>query len=293
VIRTIGLAKRYGQAAALDGVDLEVPAGVVYGLIGPNGAGKTTLLSVLAGLRRPDSGQISIAADRSRIAVLPDSPRFDPWLTAWEVLALAARLAGPSARDDLDAVLAEAGLAEAAGRRVGGFSRGMLQRLGLAATVVGQPEVLLLDEPAAALDPEGRREVLDLVQRLRGSATVVFSSHILGDVEEVSDWVGILDRGRLRFQGPVADLLRDRDRSGLWFRIRARVGIEVVEAELRLRPWVADLVRSGSHDLRVRVTSMEEAEKGLMVAIAASGAGVTMVQPEAVTLEDVFLETTR
>jgi ABC-2 type transport system ATP-binding protein len=277
--------------AALDGVDLEVPSGVVYGLIGPNGAGKTTLLSVLAGLRRPNSGRMEIGVDRSRIAVLPDSPRFDPWLTALEVLELAAKLAGPSARDDLGAVLAEAGLTEAAGRRVGGFSRGMLQRLGLAATVVGRPEVLLLDEPAAALDPEGRREVLDLVQRLRGSATVVFSSHILGDVEEVSDWVGILDRGRLRFQGPVADLLRDR--SGQWFRVRARDGIDAVEATLRPLPWVADLVRGSGCDLRVRVTSMEEAEKGLIAALAASGARVTLVQPEAVTLEDVFLEAIR
>jgi ABC-2 type transport system ATP-binding protein len=289
VIRTRGLVKRYGSTAALDGVDLEVPTGVVYGLIGANGAGKTTLLSLLAGLRRPTAGDIAI--ESGSIAMLPDTPRFDPWLTAAEVLALAVRLAGSGGRDDLEGVLAEAGLADAGGRRVGGFSRGMLQRLGLAATVVGRPEVLLLDEPAAALDPGGRREVLDLVRRLQGTATVVFSSHILGDVQKVSDWVGILDQGRLRFQGPVDDLLVGRARPA--YRLRVRSGLGAVTAALRGVPWVTDVETVDDQTLRVRVTSLDQAERGLLAVLGQSDARVVAVEPEEVNLEDVFLEATR
>jgi ABC-2 type transport system ATP-binding protein len=289
MIRTRGLVKRYGPIAALDGVDLEVPPGIVYGLIGPNGAGKTTLLSLLAGLRRPTAGDIVV--DGGRFAVLPDTPRFDPWLTAAEVVSLAARLAGPGARNDLDVVLAEAGLAEAARRRVGGFSRGMLQRLGLAATVVGRPEILLLDEPAAALDPGGRREVLDLIRRLRGRATVIFSSHILADVQEVSDWVGILDQGRLRFQGPVDELLAAWSRPT--FRVRVRSGRDDVAAGLRRASWVDDVETLDDQTLRVRVNSPEGAERGLMGVLDQSGARVTAVEPEALDLEDIFLEATQ
>ncbi len=289
MIYTAGLVKRYGAVAALDGVDLKVPSGIVYGLIGTNGAGKTTLLSLLAGLRWPTAGEIVI--EGGPFAMLPDSPRFDPWLTAREVVSLAARLAGPGEWDDPDVVLAEAGLAEAAHRRVGGFSRGMLQRLGLAATIVGRPEILLLDEPAAALDPGGRREVLDLVRRLRGRATVVFSSHILADVQEVSDWVGILDRGRLRFQGPVDELLATRSRPA--FRVRVRSGGEGAAAALRAAPWVEGVEALDGQTLRVRVNSLEEAERGLMGVLDGSSTRVAAVEPEALDLEDIFLEATR
>jgi ABC-type multidrug transport system ATPase subunit len=153
---------------------------------------------------------IHIGVTRRRTALLPDTSQFEPWLTGREVVALARRLVAPDEPEEsLDGVLRDAGLAEAASRRVCGYSRGMLQRLGLAATVVGRPELLLLDEPASALDPAGRREVLDLISRLRGHATVVLSSHILADVQEVCDAVGILRAGRLLYQGPLETLLGD------------------------------------------------------------------------------------
>jgi len=183
------ISKRYGTTLALDAVDLSVRRGSVYGLVGPNGAGKTTLLGVLAGLRIPTEGTYTVSA--SRVAVLPDTPKFDPWMTAREVVDLSHSLALPEGDPGaIDAVLERTGLHHVAQRRVGGFSRGMLQRLGLAAAVVGDPELLLLDEPAAALDPAGRREVLDMVNDLRGDSTVVFSSHILDDVEAVCDAIG-------------------------------------------------------------------------------------------------------
>ncbi|MFH1331599.1 MAG: ABC transporter ATP-binding protein [Actinomycetota bacterium] len=289
-IATRGLVKRYGDHVALDRVDLAVSPGMVYGLVGANGAGKTTLLSILAGLRRPTSGSVHVEADRSQVAVLPDAPRFEPWLTGREVVSLAAHLAGRG-RARIDEVLAGAGLADAASRRVGGYSRGMLQRLGIAATVVPEPRVLLLDEPAAALDPGGRRDVLDLVRRLRGEATVVFSSHILADVQEVSDWVGILDRGRLLFQGPVADLLVHH--AAPTYLVTVRLGLAEAEGALRRCPWVHRRDRLDDRTLRVRVASLEEAEAGWAAALAGSGARVVSVRPQALTLEDVFLEVTR
>jgi ABC-2 type transport system ATP-binding protein len=289
MITTSRLSKRYEDTLALDDVDLDVPAGVVYGLVGPNGAGKTTMLSILAGLRRPTGGSVSIDADPSRIAVLPDTPRFEPWLTGREVVDLAARLGG-AAPEAIGRVLEDAGLTEAAERSVAGYSRGMLQRLGLAATVVSSPDVLMLDEPASALDPGGRREVLDLVRRLRGEATVVFSSHILADVQEVSDWIGILDRGRLRFQGPVGELLGDR--AGLVYEITVRTGLDAARAALRSQPWVASVETLGDRVLRVGVTSLEDAEAGLLRALADAGARVISLRPAAPTLEEVFLEVT-
>jgi ABC-2 type transport system ATP-binding protein len=290
MIRTRGLTKRYGDTTALEHLDLEVPAGVVYGLVGPNGAGKTTLLSILAGLRHPSAGEVEIDADHRRVAVLPDSPRFDAWLSGREVVALSLQLTTGRAGDgEVDRVLEEAGLADAADRRVGGYSRGMLQRLGLAATVVGSPEVLLLDEPASALDPVGRREVLDLVRRLRGSATVVFSSHILTDVQEVSDRIGILDRGRLRFQGPVSDLLGGVSA----ILVRTRDGADAVAAATASLPWVEDVERLDDRVLRIRVNDLEAAETGLAAALAGSGAPIISVAPDTPSLEDVFLEVTR
>jgi len=259
--------------------------------VGPNGAGKTTLLSILARLRAPTSGEFSVGADRSRMVVLPDAPRFEPWLTGREVVTLAARLADPGIGPErIDRVLADADLSDAADRRVEGYSRGMLQRLGVAATVVSEPEVMLLDEPASALDPVGRRDVLDLVRRARGRATVVFSSHILGDVQEVSDHLGILDRGRLVYQGPAEDLLLDR--AGPTYVVRFRGGGEAAAAALRSQAWVADVEWAGDRDLRVRVTSPAEAETHLAGVLAGVEASVISINPEAPTLEDVFLELT-
>jgi ABC-2 type transport system ATP-binding protein len=291
MIRTEGLVKQYPSGKALDDVDLVVPAGAVLGLVGPNGAGKTTLLSILAGLRRPTAGTATIDAERSRVAVLPDAPRFDPWLTGREVIDLARRLTAPGApKSETDRVLAEAALTDAADRRVAGYSRGMLQRLGLAATVVGHPEVLLLDEPASALDPIGRRDVLDLVRRMRGSATVVFSSHILADVQDVSDHLAILDRGRLQFQGPAADLLGAGTSAIL---VRTRDGAAAVERALSAAPWAAGVERLDDRVVRVRVDDLDAAERRLPGVLAETGVRVVSIAPDTPTLEDVFLEVTR
>jgi ABC-2 type transport system ATP-binding protein len=288
-VTTVGLTKRYGAHEALSGVDLSVAAGSVYGLVGPNGAGKTTLLALLAGLRRPTSGEIRVEVPRRRIAVLPDTPQFDPWLTGREVVALAAHLVGAGG-ERVDTTLHDAGLAEAAGRRVGGYSRGMLQRLGLAATIVGEPALLLLDEPASALDPAGRREVLDLIGHLRGRATVVLSSHILTDVQEVCDTVGVMRAGRLLYQGSLDDLLVGHAVPA--YRVALRSGGAEAAAALDACDWVTSVTGPGRGPLRVGVRSLADAEANLAGVLDRAGARVVSMAPEAPDLEDVFLELT-
>jgi ABC-2 type transport system ATP-binding protein len=223
--------------------------------------------------------------------LLPDTPQFDPWLTGREVVALAGGLVTPGLRlRRVDEVLDDAGLASAAGRRVGGYSRGMLQRLGIAATVVGEPELLLLDEPASALDPAGRREVLDLIGHLRGRATVVLSSHILADVQEVCDTVGILRAGRLLFQGPLESLLVGRAVPAYMVRLRAPV--EPIAECLRGHEWITGVEPIGQERFRIAVRSMVEAELWLAKALAECGARVVSLAPQAADLEAVFLELT-
>ena len=288
-LRTRGLTRDYGGTGLFD-VSLTVPRGSVYGLVGPNGAGKTTLLSILTGMRGADRGSIDLAVDRRRVAVCPDVPEFDGWLTAFEVVDLARALVAP--RRDGDAVLdalAVAGLGDAADRRVGGFSRGMIQRLGLAAALVGEPELLFLDEPTSALDPAGRADILSLVAGLRGRATVIFSSHILADVQRVADCVGILRAGRMLYQGPTQALI-DTYLQPRWH-VRIAGDTAALAAELTDRPWVSRLtpVPDG---LQVEATGLEAGERGIPVAIAAVGARMVAFEPVAAGLESAFLALT-
>ncbi len=292
VVETSSLRKVYGATVALDGVDLRVEAGSVYGLVGPNGAGKSTLIGLVAGLRHPTSGGVRVGVDRRRVAVMPDTPRFDPWLTAREVVDLARAMVAPDVPTSADdEALHEAGLSDVAGRRVGGFSRGMLQRLGIAATIVSNPELLVFDEPASALDPLGRFEVLELVGRLARRSTILFSSHILSDVQRVCDTVGVLREGRLLYQGPLQALLTERVQPA--YLVRVRPPVEPVAEALRAAPWAAAVTDAGYDRLRVEVTSVPEAERGIVEVLARGGARVISVEPEAPDLESVFLELTR
>jgi ABC-2 type transport system ATP-binding protein len=291
-LATRGLSKTYGTVQALEDVSVTVPRGAVYGLVGPNGAGKTTLLSVIVGLRRQTAGEVLLGVEPGRIAAVADTPQFDPWLSAREVVALALALSSRGSPEGrVETALQRSGLADAADRRVGGFSRGMLQRLGLAAAIVVEPEVLVLDEPAAALDPAGRRDVLNLVADLAGDTTVLFSSHILGDVQEVCDTLGILRAGRLLFEGATRELLVGQAAPA--YDIRLRPPAEAVQRALAAAPWVAAAEVAARDRLRVSVTSLDEAEVHLVRALADAGAHVQSIVPAQTDLERVFLELTR
>ncbi len=287
MIETRDVVKEYGETRALDGVSLTVATGSVYGLVGPNGAGKTTLLGVLAGLRKATSGSVSIAT--ANVGVLPDTPLFDQWLTAREVVDLAHFMTTRTHDQERVAeMLHLAGIADAADRAVGGFSRGMLQRLGLAASLVARPDLVLLDEPCSALDPLGRREVLDLIARLRGDATVVFSSHILADVQEVCDTVGILRKGALVFEGPLQKLLVGKAQPRYLVRLRPPTGD--IAAHLSTAGWIDEVTHIDRDMLRITAASLELMEERLAPTLAAAGAHVVSLAPEAPSLEDVFLE---
>jgi ABC-2 type transport system ATP-binding protein len=217
-ISTAGLTKHFGGVQAVTDLTLEVPSGSIYGFLGPNGAGKTTVLKILAGLIRPTAGSASVGgvplaageAYRREVGFLAQEPRFYDWMTGRETVKFVASLISDPATANpawIDRVIATVGLADAADRRTGAYSGGMRQRLGIAQALVTRPRVLLLDEPVSALDPIGRREVLDLMAELRGETTVFYSTHILDDVERVSDRVAILDHGHLVRESATAELL--------------------------------------------------------------------------------------
>ena len=217
-IRSEAIAKRFGTFEALSDLTFEVEEGSITGFLGLNGAGKTTMLRILAGLSTPTRGSAEVLGrpvvrsdieGRKLVGVVPDVPAFHGWMTAREVLRYVSSLLGgydwnPEQR--IASLLDVAGLTPAADRRVAGFSRGMKQRLGIAQALVANPPVLLLDEPVSALDPAGRRDVLDLIDRLHGKRTVFFSTHILADVERICDAVVVIHKGRVVAQSSVAGL---------------------------------------------------------------------------------------
>jgi ABC-2 type transport system ATP-binding protein len=219
-ISTAGLTRHFPGVRALTDLTLDVPAGSVYGFLGPNGAGKSTTLKILAGLTRPTSGTAAVAgipldagaAYRREVGYLAQDPRFYDWMTGRETLRFVASTSvDDTSRDEgwISKVLDTVGLdPAAAGRRTKSYSGGMRQRLGIAQALVTKPTVLLLDEPVSALDPIGRREVLDLMAALKGETTIFYSTHILDDVQRVADTVAILDQGRLVRAAPTDELLR-------------------------------------------------------------------------------------
>jgi ABC-2 type transport system ATP-binding protein len=217
-ITTAGLTKHYPGVQALTDLTLEVPTGSIYGFLGPNGAGKTTALKMLAGLTRPTSGNATVAgipveagpAYRQQVGYLGQEPRFYGWMSGRETIAYVGSLYPPEARPSkarVQEVIDLVGITDAADRPSKTYSGGMRQRLGIAQALVAKPAVLLLDEPVSALDPIGRREVLELMKAIKGEVTVFYSTHILDDVQRVSDHVAILDRGRLVRAQPTAELL--------------------------------------------------------------------------------------
>ncbi|HYC97008.1 ABC transporter ATP-binding protein [Brevundimonas sp.] len=215
VIETRGLAKTYGTVRALDGLDLSIPRGGVYGVLGPNGAGKSTLFRILLGLIRSTDGTAIVmgggvgdVAAMRRMGSMIETPRFPPYLTARQVLEWLARAQGITGAADIPRWLERVGLTEAADRRVRGFSVGMMQRLGVAAALLSDPELIILDEPTSGMDPPGIQEMRALIRALADheGVTVVLASHQLLEVQRVCDRVAILNKGKLVREGAVSEL---------------------------------------------------------------------------------------
>lgn len=301
-IRCAGLSRNYGAVQALTDLNLAVPYGSVYGFLGRNGAGKTTTIRILAGLAQPSAGAAWVAgfevtradsAARRRFGYLPQAPSFYRWMTAVEYLDYAARLFEMDGRERklrISEMLELVDLKGAARRKIGGFSGGMVQRLGIAQALIHRPAVLFLDEPTSALDPAGRYEVLELIAGLRGQVTVFFSSHILGDVERICDTVGILHKGKLLLESGRAALIDQYATNAV--EIEFENGGQAPEAlvtALQALPWVVSLHQEPG-SLRLSVTDLPRGKRELLPLLAGAGLALNRLEWVRPSLEEIFLK---
>lgn len=291
-----GLVKRYGDIVAVDHVDLTVEAGDVYGYLGPNGAGKTTSLRMLLGLIRPTEGSARLfgrdplhtgARALEGVAGFVEAPRFYPYMSGRRNLELCAAFDGDGAKGRIDEALDTVELSARGGDKVGGYSHGMRQRLGIAGALLRAPRLLLLDEPATGLDPGGMRDMRALIRRLSGEGiTVLLSSHQLGEVEDMCNRVAIIRSGRIVYEGALDELKRT---AGGDHRLRctdpAR-GARVCEAQAGVTA-----VRLQGDQVRFVVAS-EEALAPLSIALVEEGIGIVALAPVGATLEELFFRLT-
>jgi len=304
-IKIDGLGKRFGDVVALDSLDLEVPRGSIFGFLGPNGSGKTTAMRILMGLARPTSGSATVLGldvatqslqVRHRVGYLAQLPRFYDDLTPRQTLRFARGFFPLDPDADVEDDLAEAielvGLRDKADQRVGGLSGGQRQRLGIAQAYVHQPDLLILDEPAAALDPIGRRDVLEIMRRLKDTTTIFYSTHILDDVERISDTVAVLHEGRQVAQAPIEDLLAGTGAAA--FIVELHGDGHRAARRLETQPWVARIDHGslGDHTrLRVTVHDVEMADQWLLrELLAIDDVQVTSYAAHRLDLEQVFVE---
>jgi ABC-2 type transport system ATP-binding protein len=294
-VKARGLVKRYKDVVAVDHIDLNVKAGDVYGFLGPNGAGKTTTLRMSLGLIVPTEGKVELfgrdplregARALDGVAGFVEAPRFYPYMTGRKNLELLAALDGSGAYERIDEVLAIVELSPRAKHRVGGYSHGMRQRLGIAAALLRRPRLLILDEPATGLDPAGMRDMRLLIRRLADEGiTVLLSSHQLPEVQELCDRVAIVDRGRVVYEGALSDLRRQ---GGAGYRLRTTDdtrALPLVGAQTGI-----EHAKIGEHGIGFQA---QESDVGaLSLALAQAGVGILALTPELATLEDLFFRLT-
>jgi ABC-2 type transport system ATP-binding protein len=294
-VKARGLVKRYKDVLAVDHIDLNVRAGDVYGFLGPNGAGKTTTLRMALGLITPTEGTVELfgrdplrhgARALQGVAGFVEAPRFYPYLTARKNLQLLAALDGNAARERIDEVLDTVELSPRAGHRVGGYSHGMRQRLGIAAALLRRPSLLILDEPATGLDPAGMRDMRALIRRLAEEGiTVLLSSHQLPEVQELCDRVAIVDSGRVVYEGALADLRRQ---GGAGYRLHTSDDARALEVALAQHG--IEHPASSEHGLGFQAQESDVGE--LSLALGRAGVAILALTPELATLEDLFFRLT-
>lgn len=304
VIDTKGLSKTYNGMAALDSLDLQVPKNSIFGFLGPNGAGKTTAMKLLLGLSRPTSGGGSIFGQdivhdsveiRKRVGYLAQDPRFYEHMTARETLRFKARFYYHGPAGEIEARIAETlelvGLADKADRSIKGFSGGERERLGIAQAQMNFPDLLILDEPAAALDPMGRRDVLEVMERIQKHATIFYSTHILDDVQRVSDTVAILNHGKLVAQAPIEELLAGS--RGTVYSLIIEGDDGSAQERVRSQAWVTDIevvTGDGETTWQVAVTD-EAAAKDQLLRMVLSDEQITVTHfgKKTYELEEIFM----
>jgi ABC-2 type transport system ATP-binding protein len=291
-IEARGLVKRYGEIVAVDHVDLTVERGDVFGYLGPNGAGKTTSLRMLLGLIRPTEGSARLfgrdplevgARALDGVAGFVEGPRFYPYLSGRKNLRLLGDLDGGTPASHIEEVLEVVELRERAKDRVGGYSHGMRQRLGIAASLLRDPKLLLLDEPTTGLDPAGMRDMRDLVKRLAADGiTILLSSHILAEVEDLCNRVAIIRRGSIIYEGRLDELLQS---AAGGYRLRSP-DVERAQLLLGAQPGIESLVASDGH---LRFQADDAALAAATIALGRAGIGITELAPQTTSLEELFL----
>ncbi|MGH2583490.1 MAG: ABC transporter ATP-binding protein [Dehalococcoidia bacterium] len=296
VLRTVGLTKRFGTITAVDGLDIEVRAGEVFGFLGPNGAGKSTTAGMILGLVKPTAGRVELfgkplesdpASLLRRVGAIIESPSFYPYLSGRDNLRTLAIAAGGVPDGRVDAVLEQAGLSERAGSPFKTYSLGMKQRLGIASTLLTDPDLVILDEPTNGLDPAGQREVRELIPELaRQGRAVLLASHLLHEVEQVCDRVAIIRRGKLIEGGAIRELMH-RD-SYLEITIEEP---ERAAAALGAAAWLG-ISRISVEDGRVAVVAEPEHGAAINRVLAGQGLYASAIVPKTSSLEDIFLELT-
>ena len=302
-IRCEGLTKHFGKVTAVDDLSLTVDQGVVFGFLGPNGAGKTTTLRLFTGMADPTHGRMWVGGEdvsgsslqlRSNVGYLPESPAFYGWMTGREFLSFTGGLYGidsRTAKTRATELLEQVNLTGAADRKIKGYSRGMQQRIGLAQALMNRPEILFLDEPASALDPMGRRDMLETIRSLKGQTTVFVSTHILADVERVCDRVAIINRGKLVTTGSVDELRAQRQQSVFELEFEEDTG--PFAGRLEDIPWVksTDRLQHGNREaLRVDVSDVDVAKRALLRLVYESGLTLLKFELAEASLEDIFIE---
>ena len=300
-IETNNLCKSFKGFKAVDALNLNVPEGSIYGFLGPNGAGKTTTIKMLTGLSQPTQGSVKINGgevkfgslkNRTDIGFLPDVPNFYDWMTAIEFLKFSGEMFSIDKKllaNRIESLMLLVGL-DGIKKKIGGFSRGMKQRLGIAQALINQPRVVFMDEPTSALDPIGRKEVMDILVKLSGKVTVFFSSHILSDIERVCDRVVILDKGKMVLEDSMEEL-----RNKFSKRI---ITIETEKGETKLRllrelekmDWVENVQNLDNGELRLFAGDMCKAQHEIPGAFASTGAPLIKMSVLEPTLEDIFMK---
>jgi ABC-2 type transport system ATP-binding protein len=306
VIETQGLSKFYKGTNALKGLNLKVQKNSIFGFLGPNGAGKTTTIRLLLGLAKPSAGSASVfgkdivregVAIRQRVGYLAQEPHYYDHLTARETLRFTAGFFYSGPRQAIEERIAETldlvGLSDKADRPIKGFSGGERQRLGIAQAQVNYPDLLILDEPAASLDPMGRHDVLEVMERLRKHTTIFYSTHILADVQRVSDTVAILNHGELVAMAPIEDLLAGGNK-GTVYTIALKGETAAAQQRVSSQPWVSGLTVAPSNGYvhwQVSVKDEEAAESQLLPLVYADGrVAVREFGRKQYNLEDVFMK---
>ena len=305
VISTHKLAKAYNGRPVLKWINLKVPKGSIFGFLGPNGAGKTTTIKLILGLIRPTSGTCTAfgmdaignsVQIRHRVGYLAQDPRYYEYMTARETLRFVSSFFFTGPADEIEARIEDTlklvGMEDRADRPIKGFSGGERQRLGIAQAYVNHPELLILDEPAAALDPAGRRDVLELMNKIRGKTTIFYSTHILDDVQRVSDIVAIMNYGELVAQAPLEELLYGSGNVSYNVVMKSGGDLEGVRKRLLLLPWVSMVNVTGHNGrtaMQVNVTDDSRAEDCLLDEVQACGVKVVEFGRKKLELEDVYM----